>query len=125
MDSEQRTFHSVHPIAQVRYTFEYGNIWFPVTINGKEGFAHLDTGNPYFDVDSGIISNEDDPIESIIFGGTDLADYFSDVEFRSEELAPSYQGTEIDLIATFGNRAAMPFVITIDPRDQMLYFEKP
>ena len=124
IDSEQRTLNSEKPIARVQYRSDQGNIWFPVTINGKEGIAHLDSGNPYFDVDSSVFSNKDDSIKSLMIGGTDVADYFNEVEFRKENMEPRYQGVGMDIIAAFGNLAAGPFVITIDPKEQMLYFEK-
>lgn len=124
IDSEQRTLNADDPIARVPYRSDQGNIWFPVTVNGRDGYAHLDTGNPYFDVDSDVEFHDDDHIEYLMIGGTDLADYFNEMEFRSEDMEPRYQGVEIDVISAFGNRAAGPFIITIDPRDKMLYFEE-
>lgn len=125
IDSEQRTLNTAPPIARVEYRSDLGNIWFPVTINGREGLAHLDTGNPYFDVDSVVFSNSGESINSLTIGETDMISYFDDVEFRTENMAPRYPGTGIDIIAAFGNRAVGQFIITIDPREQVLYFEKP
>ncbi len=122
-NSAQRTLYSEPPIAQVQYTSEKGNIWFPVIINGKKGFAHLDTGNPYFDVDSNVVT-KDQIIESYMVGETDLTEYLNVVEFRSDPLINRYQGVGLDVISAFGNLAAKPFLITIDPREQIIYFEK-
>ncbi len=123
MNSAQRTLYSKAPMAQAQYQSEQGNIWFPVTINGQKGFAHLDSGNPYFDVDSNIIS-KDQTMESFMVGETDLTEYLKMVEFRSDPLKSRYQGVGLDVISVFGNLAANPFVITIDPREQIIYFEK-
>jgi len=124
LDSEQRTLRSEAPIAQAQYKSEQGNIWFPVTINGKEGFAHLDTGNPYFDVYLDIIPTGIETIDSYLVGKTDVTKYLNDVELRHENMEPRYQGTGISVISAFGNLAAKPFVITIDPLRKKIYFEK-
>jgi len=48
-----------------------------------------------------------------------------DPEYRSENMKPRYPGTGIDVIAAFGNRSNLPFIITINSIEQMLYFKKP
>lgn len=128
LDSAQRTLHPEAPIAATTYRTDARNIWFPVTINGVEGFAHYDTGNPNFMyIVENVLNKGAGAVQSFVVGDGDLAPEFGEIEPRAEkDLVPRYGDLagEMNLLVNFGNRATDNLVVTIDPRDKMLYFER-
>lgn len=128
LDSEQRTLHAEPPTARTTYRPDGRNIWFPVTINDVEGYAHYDTGNPH----SLIITHEllekgDGLVQSFMVGGVNLASEFGEIEPVVEsDLSRRYGDVvkNLSLLVNVGNRATDNLVVTIDPRDKVLYFER-
>jgi len=123
IDSVQRTLYDKKSVTSVEYRSDLNNIWFPVTINGREGYAHLDTGNPYFDIDNRVIEDHHD-FNSFKIDDREIGKYLDTDNLRIEDFAGRYGHVGLDVIAAFGNHAASEFVITIDPREKKLYFEQ-
>lgn len=123
LESEQRTLYDRKPVASVKYRSDLNNIWFPISINGQEGYAHLDTGNPYFDIESSVLSQNHE-LNSFKIGESEIGERFDKTQLRIEDFSGRYGQVGLPVISAFGNKAASSFVITIDPREQRLYFEE-
>ncbi len=128
LDSAQRTLNPDAPIASTTYRPDGRNIWFPVSINGAEGFAHYDTGNPNAMIMSAdVLASGDGAVRSFVVGGVDLAPTLGEIKPRGEESFLNRYGNQADgmnLLVNLGNRATDNLIVTIDPRDKMLYFER-
>lgn len=123
LDSHRRTFKAVPPYASVSYQLIQGNIWFSVSVNGQQVKAHLDTGNPYLDLDSSLIGEEEGVISSLLLNKIELSSIYEISEYRVTDFGHRYQSVPIDVRAVFGNHAIEPFIVTIDPQEQQIIFE--
>ncbi len=128
MDSEQRTLFDADPVAKTAYRGDQHNIWFPVSVNGHEGYAHLDTGNPQFHIDSRVAEGGDGEVfRSFVVGGMNLAPCYEREGAASPNPRPlggRYPFDTFEVIAAVGNHGIEPFVVTVDRREQTLYFER-
>lgn len=124
LESNRRSLKSVPPFASVSYQFAHGNIWFPVSVNGQQVIAHLDTGNPYLDLDSSLIDGQNGTVSSLLVDKVGLEKVYERSGYRSADFGNRYQSVSQDVRVVFGNQALKPFIITIDPQEQRLIFEK-
>jgi len=130
LDSERRTLHEIDPIVSVRYRPDMGNIWLPVNINGVSGFAHYDTGSPHTFVADEILERGEGRLESMVIAGVELANALhtnpdgDSPATQSKDLGPAYESVPFDVIAQFGCDGSDRWIVTIDPRDTRVYFER-
>lgn len=128
LDSAQRTLRPDAPIASTTYRPDGRNIWFPVLINGAEGFAHYDTGNPNAMIMSAdVLASGEGAVRSFVVGGVDLVPTFGEIKPRGEQGFLNRYGNQADgmnLLVNLGNRATDNLIVTIDPREKVLYFER-
>ena len=134
LDSERRHLLDAEPVASVSYDTQSSNIWLPITINGVEGFAHYDTGSPYTHVLPRILELAGGRVEEAVVGSVDLAAAPNapaaggpDAEAfpaRPRDLGLAYQSVPLEVIAQLGTEGSDRWIITIDPRDNRLYFER-
>ncbi len=128
LDSAQRTLRSEAPIAATTYRADMRNIWFPVTINGVDGYAHYDTGNPNRSIIAAdALEEAGGALRSFVVGGVNVARIMGEGEPIVEEDMRRRYGDlmeEIPVIANLGNRSTDDLIVTIDPRERKVYFER-
>lgn len=121
-DRESRTLFEREPVAAADYRTEQHNVWIPVSVNGTEGFAHLDTGYTHTWVAS--TATDGRQVDSYRVGGTELLPHLSDAELRVEERGGRYGSVPLDVIANLGVDALADLVVTIDAQRERVYFER-
>ncbi|MDO1501913.1 hypothetical protein Q2T40_17400 [Winogradskyella maritima] len=104
---------------KVNYRDDLQNIWLPVTINNKEGLAHLDTGYPFTWIEESIVKNE---VESFTIDGLDVFEKI-DFKYKMAQQSQNYANLKFPLIANIGNDFLSHFVLTIDSVNKQLLFE--
>lgn len=121
-DAERRALYDRDPVAAAEYRTEQHNVWIPATVDGSEGYAHLDTGYSYTWLARDVAS---DQLSSFRIGGVDLLPHLAGAELRVEEPGRRYESVSLEVIANLGVDALGGLVVTIDPPRGRVYFECP
>jgi len=128
LDSEQRTLRAEAPIAATAYRPDMRNVWFPVTVNGIEGFVHYDTGNPNRSIIAGeALEETGGALRSFVVGGVDIVPLLGEgAPIVEEDMRRRYGEVmdEMNVLANLGNRSTDDLIVTIDPREKTIYFER-
>lgn len=118
-DNKKRTLGDKLTSIKVEYRNEQDNIWIPVKINNKEGFAHIDTGYPLTWVEKTKVKNKISQFKIGRFK-TGISDK---IKFKKLDQKQNYKSLPFKLIANIGNNFLEHFVVTIDSKNKMLFFE--
>lgn len=118
--SNPQTLFRSKPFAEIKYRSDLNNIWFPVKINNREGFAHLDTGYPQTWVEKTQISGN---VKSFSINDVEFIKNIEQIDFNFLEQKENYSSLEFNLISNVGNNFLESFVLTIDTRERKLFFE--
>lgn len=122
-DSGRRPLFDRELLAAVRYRNELHNVWIPATVDEKEGYAHLDTGNFGTWVDTRPGPGGRGRPGSLVVAGVDILPFLDEAAFREVDRTDAYAGVPLDVVANLGVDALRELVITVDgPRGQV-YFE--
>lgn len=121
-DSERRTLFAREPVAASGYRTEQHNVWIPATVNGTEGYVHLDTG--YTRTWVARAAAGDGEVASYRIGGAELLPHLPEADLRVEERDERYGSVPLEVIANLGVDALADLVVTIDAPRERVYFER-